>query len=204
MPSSAGLLPHIQNRAIDAQVVKWIEMSEFNLKFPLDEVTRWAAEYSYPPGDDKPIAIGEKARIQGFLTRDEFLAIARWKSPRPSNHHLKNDDEMVREVTRFALGTPVESLRLRVLTLLDGVGLRTASAVLHLCHRDPYPMMDVRALWSIGIETKSVDWEAVWPEYVKVCRGLASAAGVDMRTLDRALWAYSEKQGPLVNSLTPQ
>lgn len=180
------------------------KMTGFNLRFPLEEIPRWAAAYTYPLGDTEPIAIGLNAKATGFLTRPEFLALARWKSARPSKHHEKNDEATVEEVTRFAFGTPVELLRLRSLTLLAGVQPRTASAILHLCHRDPYPMMDVRAFWSLGIDIEPTDWVGVWPEYVQACRSIASKARTDMRTLDRALWGFSAHNGRLATRGKPK
>jgi hypothetical protein len=103
-----------------------------------------------------------------------------------------NDAATVEAVTRFAFTTPVEYLRLSALTLLRGVQPRTASAILHLCHRDLYPMMDVRAFWSPGIEEEPRDWAAVWPEYTDACRSIAAEAMTDLRTLDLALWGFSD------------
>ncbi len=167
----------------------------FTLRFDITEISHWAAKYSYPQGDAVPIEIGNKARKAGVLTREEFLQVARWKSARPSKHHQTNDEQMVQDVTRLAFSTSSETLRLRSLTLLTGVSDRTASAILHMCHRDPYPLMDIRAFGALGVEKVPWNWSAVWPEYTKACREIATRAGVDMRTLDRALWAYSDAHG---------
>jgi hypothetical protein len=174
-------------------------MATFKLRFPQDDIQRWAADYSYPEDDTRPIEIGNAARRAGFLTRAEFLIIARWKSRRPAKRHEQNDEDMVREVTRFAFSTPNERLRLGALTLLSGVAERTASAILHLCHREPYPLMDVRAFWSLGVDEAPAEWSAVWPEYTQACRDIAARANVDMRTLDKALWAYSDAHGSVAS-----
>ena len=170
-------------------------MSLFQLQFPLNEVERWAAEYTYPAGDTAVIEIGDAAKQQGYLNRPQFLAMAKWKSARPSRHHQRNDAATVEEVTRFAFGASSETVRLKALTLLRGVQPRTASALLHLCHRDPYPLMDVRAFGSLGVEFEPRDWVEVWPEYVEKCRSLAAEAKTSMRMLDRAWWGYSAKMG---------
>ncbi len=104
-------------------------MPQFHLRFPLEEITRWAASYTDPRGDGEPIEIGKQAKALGYLTRTQFLVIARWKSTRPVKHHERNDPGLVEEVTRFAFRTPIEPLRLRALTLLKGVQARTASVV---------------------------------------------------------------------------
>ncbi len=37
-----------------------------------------------------------------------------------------------------------------VLRFLDGVEWPTASTILHFCGARPYPILDYRALWSLG------------------------------------------------------
>jgi len=37
----------------------------------------------------------------------------------------------------------------------------------------------------------------IWWNYTVYCRALASKAGVDMRTLDQALWQYSKEKQTL-------
>lgn len=100
----------------------------------------------------------------------------------------------MRAVTAIALATTDEQLRIGVLTALRGVEMRTASAILHFAGTDRYPILDVRALWSVGIEpAPSYYGFGLWWTYTEFCRRLADSAGVSMRTLDRALWQYSEE-----------
>jgi len=114
------------------------------------------------------------------------LTLADWKSPRIGGHIA----------TRFALSTPSERLRIESLTLLHGVAYPMASVILHFCHRDPYPILDVRALWSLGTEEPSSGYTFdFWLRYTTTCRDFAAAAGCDLRTLDRALWGYSKARG---------
>lgn len=170
----------------------------FGLRFPVVEIPKWAAAYSDSEQDAEVIEIGKHAAAAGHLKKPQFLAIAKWKSPRPAKHHRSNDESMVEEVTRFAFSTRLEPLRLKSLTLLVGVNARTASAILHLCHRDPYPLMDVRALWSLGVDEAPTDdrgWLALWPTYTGTCREIARSAKTDQRTLDQALWAFSRHHG---------
>ena len=68
-----------------------------------------------------------------------------------------------------------------------------ASVILHFRFDNTYPILDFRALWSLGIEERNkYDFE-LWWAYVLCCRKLARRAGVSMRTLDRALWQYSKE-----------
>src|SRR5439155_14614238 len=108
----------------------------FRLRFPISELRSWAKRYDYEDNEDEkeilPIAPAVKRR--GYLTRKEFLTVCRWKTRRSQRHCRKNSPEFVREVTKCALSTPVERLRIEVLTLLDGVGWPTASVILHFSH----------------------------------------------------------------------
>ncbi len=151
----------------------------------------WAA--AYPAADDAEVeAIGATARMRGRYTRDEFLAVARWKTPRSERRCARNSESLIEEATATALRASDERLRIGILTLLQGVEMPTASALLHLAHHDPYPILDVRALWSLGIEAPPASWPPeFWIAYTHACRSLARQAGVSMRVLDRALWQYA-------------
>jgi hypothetical protein len=137
--------------------------------------------------------VAPRARENGYLTKADFLAVCAWKSPRSRPRCEANSEAFVRAVTATALSTPSEQLRVEALTLLSGVNWPTASAILHFCHADPYPVLDVRALWSLGVEGPAHYGFAFWNEYTRCCRALARRSRVSMRALDRALWQYSKE-----------
>jgi len=135
--------------------------------------------------------------MRGFYTRDEFLAVTRWKTRRSQSRCARNSPALVEETTAAALRASDERLRIGTLTLLEGVSMPTASVLLHLAHKDPYPIIDYRALWSLGIEKPPAAYSfEFWLAYTRTCRSLAKQAGVSMRLLDRALWQYSKEQQP--------
>jgi len=55
-----------------------------------------------------------------------------------------------------------------------------------------YPILDFRALWSLTVDVPTSYTYDFWARYSECARQLAQRAKVDMRTLDRALWKYSE------------
>ena len=61
-------------------------------------------------------------------------------------------------------------------------------------HRHPYPILDYRALWSLSLKLPKCYSFEFWWAYVEYCRELSSRNGVDMRTLDKALWQYSKEK----------
>jgi len=81
---------------------------------------------------------------------------------------------------------------------LAGVEFRTASVLLHLAYPERYPILDKRALHALGVRAPATYSFGLWSEYVEEYRRLAEAAGVDGRTLDRALWQWSSEQGLLL------
>ena len=121
-----------------------------------------------------------------FKLRFPKSAISKWAMGYPADY--------IEAVTKMAFSTPNERLRIEVLLLLDGVRWPTASVILHFCHAEPYPILDIRALWSLGMNvTPASHHFDFWWSYTLYCRKLAKAAGVSMRELDRALWQYSKE-----------
>lgn len=170
-----------------------------NLRFELDEIQSLADAYCKDSPEEahrerRFLELGKSLAQQREPALDRALLkdVARWKSPRSAHHIDGNGKEYVREVTAIALSTSCERLRIESLTLLDGVCWPTASVILHFFHRDRYPILDFRALWSVqAVEPNEYTFN-FWREYVQFCREKAEQGRVDMRTLDRALWKYSE------------
>jgi hypothetical protein len=164
----------------------------FKLRFPVSAIERWAEAFSDASDSVIERSIAPAAREQGYLTRGQFLRIAEWKTPRSRPRCERNDAEFVKEVTRAALGSKNEQFKIQALRLLEGVEWPTASVILHFCDRGRYPILDVRALWSAGLDATPSYSSPMWMEYTDFMRGLATGAGVSMRTLDKALWQYSK------------
>ena len=168
----------------------------FRLRFPASAIEKWAEGFSDASDSVIEKRIAPAARRQGYLTREQFLAVAEWKTVRSRPRCEKNDAGYVKEVTRAALGSKDERFKIQALRLLEGVEWPTASVILHFCDRGRYPILDVRVLWSAGLDATPSYSLPFWIEYTDFMRGLAADAGVSMRTLDKALWQYSKvKQG---------
>lgn len=139
-------------------------------------------------------------KARGYLLKPEFEKFCKWKTPRSQRRVTSNPAEYIEAVTQTALSSPNERLRIEVLLLLNGVRWPTASVILHFCHAELYPILDYRALWSLGIEANTVPYNfEFWWEYTSFCRELAPSEEAGrgksvraMRELDRALWKYSK------------
>jgi len=163
------------------------------LLFPESEIQAWAKKYNYPQDETSLISLRPAIQNAGFLTKKQLRLTARWKAPRSAGHIERNDEEYVKEITSWSFSANEQRSRIEVLTLLDGVLWPSASVILHLFHKEPYPILDFRALWSVGLNVPKQYSFSFWWEYVEFCRTVAKRNSVDMRTLDRALWQYSKE-----------
>jgi len=175
----------------------------FELRFKKEEIPYWADQYvvgSIKKGEFESETgiieeIAPRVQARGYYTREEFEDLCRWKTKRTRSQVQSNPADTIEECTRMALSTPDERLRIGVLTLLNGVSWPTASVLLHFGFNNLYPILDFRALWSLGLEKTPSQYKFdLWDAYTHYCRHLAAEANVSMRTLDRALWAYSQKE----------
>ena len=167
-------------------------MPVFTLQFPLEQVPAYAARYT--DDDDEVLAIGRAVRGRGHYSLVEFRRVCRWKTPRSAPLVALNSAEAVESSTRAALAEAASDReRVKELQSLRGVGLPTASVLLHLVHPDRYPILDVRALHALGVPARSHSYR-LWEAFVTEYRRLVTQAGVDGRTLDQALWQWSSEQ----------
>ena len=162
------------------------------LRFSEDQILQIAQRYE-DPYDLTLEELREPISLQGYLTKEQLKRVAYWKSPRGKHHIEKNSNEYVKEITTYALTSPVERVKIEVLTLLDGVSWPTASVILHWYDKAFYPILDFRALWSCSTDVPKRYKFAFWWQFVEFCREIASRNGIDKRELDRALWQYSKE-----------
>ena len=168
----------------------------FRLQFRAEEIGALAARFG-SPDEGRFLAIGAAVRDRGHYTRAEFIEVCAWKTPRSRPRVMANGEAAIAEATGRALAAGDESTRFAALLELQGVGAPTASTLLYCVFPDDYPILDVRALESLGVTARSTYPMSFWLAYLEACRALALASGVSIRTLDKALWQYSKEQSRL-------
>lgn len=154
-------------------------------------------DYAAKPSDK---GIEEKFKTllkrQRFLTRDNLVEVGIWKSPRPKEQYAANGDLAVRELTEFSFSAKSEQAKMGALLVLKGVSYPLASVILHFAFPDEYPILDFRALWSLGWEQPSSYTFEFWEKYCMKVREISKGLNLSIRTIDKALWQYSkEHQG---------
>jgi hypothetical protein len=164
----------------------------FALRFPASEIEATARRAGF---EDSPrlIAAGAAARARGHYTRREFIEVCAAKTPRSKPKVASNTPAVVRNATARAFATDDERERMGALLELVGVGVPTASTLLYFAFPSDYPILDVRALESLGVKPRSTYPVSFWLEYLQACRALARRSGVSIRTLDKALWQHSKE-----------
>jgi hypothetical protein len=168
----------------------------FELQFPCSEVEPLAARF--PELDESRLqTIGAAVRARGHYTREEFIEVCAWKTPRSRPRIMSNAQTTVAQATRAALTSRDEAARMLALLELDGVGVPTASTLLYVAFPADYPILDVRALESLGVRARSTYPLSFWLAYLAACRELAARCGVSLRTLDKALWEYSKERSAI-------
>lgn len=167
------------------------------LRFDESHIQYWARQYEKEyltsrNGEREKELMGMRCEVQqkGYLTQEVLEEIVIWtRSQRQLNNIRQNSNKDIKAITSQAFKTEDKDESLSVLKGLDGVGNTIGSAILHLFHKDKYPIYSKYALESVG-ERKA---KGVWRPYVKYCRDLAARNKVEIRTLDRALCKYSHE-----------
>ena len=167
---------------------------KLSLRFKKSEISHWSSRYQVDSMEDfMEKKLRPTIQANKYLTSTQLSKLCKWKTPRTKSRVAKNSEEFIRVVTETAFSTPNEQLRIEVLTLLQGVSWPTASVLLHFGSSEPYPILDFRALWSLGLRVpKQYDFQFWWT-YTQFCRHLSLESNVTMRILDRALWQFSKE-----------
>lgn len=131
----------------------------------------------------------------GSWSMEDMEWIVRWKSSRSIGYFERNDPVEVQEQVSKAIKVNSVTEKVAVLTELDGVQVRMASAILLFVNPDRFTVLDWRA-WDVLHENGYLPDEM--PDdptvedyllYLGACWAIANEYDVSLRTLDMALWA---------------
>ena len=156
-----------------------------------DQILRYADRYDF--GMDHLISSTMQVAVaRGHMTRDDLIVVAKWKWKGGRTRQLcaQNSEQDVEEITKVSFSTSSQRLRIGALLALRGVQWPMASVILHFAFPTSYPILDVRAMASVGGST--IYTFEKWEEFSSLCRQCALEHGISMRTLDMALWAFDK------------
>jgi hypothetical protein len=124
----------------------------FALQFNPGQSPVPAGRYASPAKGRIVSEIGPAARERGYYTRPEFIGVCAGKTGRPKSRVAANTSDEVAEATRLALSAGSDRPRIWIPMAPSGVQWATSPVLLHLGHRDRYPILDYRALEGPGIK----------------------------------------------------
>jgi len=136
------------------------------------------------------LARARDKRVPLHLSRDEFLAVCRWKLGdqygRAAHLLESNSEKRVKRTSQMTFAVKDKDAefelagRVTILRLLPGVGIGVASAVLALCYPRWYAALDPRAWRALFDEERSVFELADYRRYLTRLSELEA----EIRTLD--------------------
>lgn len=142
------------------------------------------------------LARARDRRVPLYLSRDEFLAVCRWKLGDQygrAAHLLESSSEKrIKRTTQMAFSFKDKeaefelAARLTILRLLPGVGIGVASAILALCYPKRYAPLDTRVWRALFDEQRGGLDVADYGRYLARLSELAA----EVRTLDpKGAWS---------------
>ncbi len=126
------------------------------------------------------------------MDKKTFIELCRWKTKRQTKNYLRNSDSYIKAITRAALVSKDEKTRIETLMKLRGVSWTVASVILHFSFPGKYPILDFRAIWSLGFKQPSTYNFEFWEKYIGEFRKLLIKTRLSERKIDRGLWMYSK------------
>ncbi len=135
-----------------------------------------------------------------YLTSDEFDKILKWKLRsqygRQKEIRKANTEETIKTITRTAFSITHSDpeyeieLKLGILSLLKGVGIPVASAILALNFPERYTVIDYRVWRQVFDEVKNYFSLHDYKKYLKEVQRLAEELNWSVQEVDMAIWEY--------------
>ena len=130
-------------------------------------------------------------RSSGHLDLEDLKSLGVWKN---GNERLSSlfKRNTCAEITRRT-GEAYETHHIEPIMKLYGFrsGFPMASTFMHFALDDEFPVIDRRALSTLGVPKETGISKRVWTLYCDKCRGWSDYYHVSRRDLDRALWQFN-------------
>lgn len=171
-------------------------------------IEEWSSRYDKPNiGGDEPEykqivnKVHEEISQTGTVSQETFTATINWKSQRAKRKIDIDDFELYQTAITFTFDLPDE-LKLSLLCGLDGIGLPVGSTILHFMHPDIFPIIDYRViqvLYDAGLLSSQTISKKTYRKYKVVIEEIVKQTGCNIRTIDRALFAYHKVNHQIIS-----
>lgn len=163
----------------------------------IEELIRNELDLEEESNTERLIKELKSVRQRGYFTKEEFVKMGMWKSPRPKRHYEGNDEAEVLAISKKALSSKSEERKIEYLIELKGVSIPTVSAILTLIDPVHYGVIDIR-VWQVlylygSVNTKpegvNFDFDD-WRNYLVELRDYATRFKVLTRDIERTLFLH--------------
>ena len=152
------------------------------------------------PETKKLIKSLQGVKRKGYFTKEEFVKMGMWKSYRPKQRYLSNNDSDIISISKKVLATKYEKRKIELLTRLNGVSIPVASAILALIDPRNYGVIDIR-VWqvlylygSVKDKPKGVNFDFNnWYAYLMRLRYYAKKLKASARDVERTIFEYHKE-----------
>lgn len=163
-----------------------------------DFINEWKKHYDEDDvgGDDEDYKkICKKVSqelLLGTISKETFIEILNWKSPRLKGIVRLDEFSDYEAGIKRALNAS-DDQKLSILDDLYGIGVPTASTILHLIYPSKFPIMDIRTAETLhyfkGLE-KEIRSAENYIQFCKVICNIAEKSKCTLRDVDKAIFAY--------------
>lgn len=160
----------------------------------------WAKRYDeYNIGDDEGEynlllnKVSDEISNTSTISQDTFERIADWKSFHVKHKVKWEEFELYQTGIKYALEVP-DRLKLSLLCGLEGVDIPVASTILNFMYPNKFPIIDYRVTQVLREAAciqlaKNMSYKMYY-RYKTEIENIVEQTGYDIRTIDRALFAY--------------
>lgn len=161
-------------------------------------IIKWHPLYEETEDDEEEYrqivaSVKEEIRKIGNLSKETFIRILDWKTPRLKGIVRLNNFKLYAEAIKKSLGTP-EGQKLIILDNLYGIGAPLASTILHFIYPEEFPIMDIRTvevLYAGGYIKSKLRDARRYPDFKAAILSIRQQFPKwTLRQIDRALFAF--------------
>lgn len=156
-------------------------------------IDKWAGDYGANYDAKVLTEIGPRVHQRGYYDRYDLLEVGRWKARGRTQSLLKkNSEKEIRDITKMALEAELPYQHL-IRTLLKGIQVPTATALLMVWDQDRHTVIDVNAIKALSVHRKVSTRHPSYPDYLKVCKEISRRWDRPLRKVDQALYEYGRQ-----------
>lgn len=142
----------------------------------------------------------QEVKERWYFTKDEFIKMGIWKSPRPKIFYNQNSENDIIEISKKVFSSHSEIEKIIYFTRLKWINIPASSAILMLTDPNNYWVIDIRVwqvlflYWLVKHNPKWISFDANdWIDYLEHIRYYAKLFNTSARNIERTLFVHHKK-----------